>query len=94
MNIIWNEGKEQQNFAKHGLDFSLAPYVITDPLCAVVYDRYENGEHRYHAVGVVAGKCLVLVHTYPDPDDEDSIRVIGLRKAEAHERKRYEEGND
>jgi uncharacterized DUF497 family protein len=33
---------------------------------------------------------VVVVHTYPDPDDETRVHVIGLREATAHERKRYE----
>ncbi len=94
MKIDWHEEKQQRNIAKHKLDFSFAWYACTDPLAVVVYDRYENGEHRYHAIGVVGGKCLVVVHTHPDPNDEDWIRVIGLREATAHERKRYEEDRD
>jgi uncharacterized DUF497 family protein len=94
MRITRDKSKEKDNISKHGLDFSFAPYIAADPLGVLVYDRYENGEHRYHAIGVVGGKCLVLVHTYPDPDDDDWIRVIGLREATAHERKRYEEDDD
>lgn len=94
MDIEWDEDKERRNILKHGLDFSLAAHVAADPLGMVVHDRFQNGEHRFHAIGIVGGKCLVLVHTYPDPEDEDWIRVIGLREATAHERKRYEEGED
>jgi uncharacterized DUF497 family protein len=32
----------------------------------------------------------VVVHTYPDPDDDEHVRIIGARKATSHERKRYE----
>nr|WP_231712219.1 hypothetical protein [Vineibacter terrae] len=34
---------------------------------------------------------LVVVHTYPDPDDEARVRIIGARKATSHERRRYEQ---
>jgi uncharacterized DUF497 family protein len=33
---------------------------------------------------------VVIVHTYPDPDDETWIHVISLREATAHERRQYE----
>ena len=92
MRLEWHEDKEKANIRNHGLDFSLAQHVANDPLGVLVYDRYENGEHRYHVIAMVGGTCLVLVHTYPDPEDEDWIRVIGLRVATPHERKRYEEG--
>jgi uncharacterized DUF497 family protein len=88
----WDEKKQRMNVRNHGLDFSLAAFVANDPLRVEVYDRFENGEHRYHLVGVVHATCLVLVHSYPDPDNENLIRVISLRKATPHERRRYEEG--
>ncbi|MEO5760585.1 MAG: hypothetical protein ABIQ51_27435 [Mesorhizobium sp.] len=34
---------------------------------------------------------LLVVHTYPDRDDEDRIRIVGARKATSHERRRYEQ---
>jgi uncharacterized DUF497 family protein len=41
----------------------------------------------------VGGALTVLpvVHTFPDPDDNEKVRVIGLRQATPRERKRYEE---
>jgi hypothetical protein len=94
MRLEWDENKERTNIRRHGLDFSLAPHIVNDPLTVIVYDRHENGEHRYHAITMVQWTCLVLVHTYPDPDDEETIRVIGLREATSQERHRYEKGFD
>jgi uncharacterized DUF497 family protein len=34
---------------------------------------------------------LLVVHVYPDPDDEALVRIISARKATAHERKQYEQ---
>jgi uncharacterized DUF497 family protein len=84
--------KEEANRKKHGVGFSLADIICTDPLSVTVYDRYENGEDRWHTFGVVNGTVFLVVHTYPDPDDDEWIRVIGLRKATHGERKNYEEG--
>ena len=74
------------------MDFSFAEHIFWDPLAVTVYDRFENGEHRWHTFARVGGKLLLAVHTYPDPDDEQWLRVIGLREATAPERRRYEEG--
>jgi uncharacterized DUF497 family protein len=93
MQFLSTPDKEEENKRKHGLDFSFAPIIFSDPLVLIVYDRYENGEHRYHAIATIGWTCFVLVHAYPDPDNEDLVRVIGLREATPYERKRYEEGD-
>ena len=93
MRIEFDRAKESANKRKHGLDFSFASLVFQDALAVTVYDRHEKGEDRWHSFGTVAGYLLLVVHTYPDPDDDQWIRVIGLREATPHERKRYEEGS-
>jgi uncharacterized DUF497 family protein len=93
MRIDKDEDKERKNVKKHGLDFSFAEFVFNDPLAVTVYDRHENGEHRWHTLAPVGGKLLLVVHIYPDPDDDEWVRVIGLREATTFERKRYEEGD-
>jgi uncharacterized DUF497 family protein len=56
-------------------------------------DRIEDGELRWHAIGMVGSAALLLVvHANPDAQDEDRIRIIGARKATRRERKLYEEG--
>lgn len=92
MRIDKDVAKEASNRSKHKLDFSFAELVFGDPLAVEVYDRFENGEHRWHTFSQIGGKLLLVVHTYPDPENQDWVRVIGLREATAQERKRYEEG--
>ncbi len=92
MRFTWDPPKENANKRNHKLSFDLSRNVFDDPLVAIVYDRFENGEDRYHAIGMVGQKCLLVVYSYPDPNDESWIQVIGLREATSHERKRYEEG--
>ena len=62
-------------------------------MAVTVYDRYENGEHRWHIFAPIGWKLLLVVYTHPDPTDEDWVRVISLREATAEERKLYEEGD-
>lgn len=88
----WDYQKAAHNLAKHGVSFKLAQEVWSDPLYVVLPDRVEDGEQRWHAIGMIGAiVILVVVHSYPEPDDEGRVRIISARKATAHERKRYEQ---
>ncbi|MDG4885109.1 BrnT family toxin [Mesorhizobium sp. WSM4884] len=88
----WDPEKARRNLAKHGVAFDLAQKVFDDPLHLVVPDRFEDGEQRWHAIGMVGTRVILLVvHTYPNPADEERVRVVGARKATPHERRRYEQ---
>ena len=96
MEITFDPDKEKRNIRKHGLNFSLADLILSDPLGVTFYDRFDGGEHRWHTIGAVGyhGRVLVLVHTDPDLHEDRPIRIIGLREATAQERRRYEDGTD
>jgi uncharacterized DUF497 family protein len=88
----WDPEKARRNLAKHGVSFDLARRVWEDPLHVLVPDRIEDGEQRWHAIGLVGSVVvLVVVHSYPDAEDEERVRIIGARKATTGERKRYEQ---
>ena len=95
MRFTWDPVKECRNMRKHGLDFSFAAPIFADPWAATLFDRVVEGEERWHTIGAVAAgaifKVLLVVHSYPDPEDDSWIRVISLREAEPKERKRYED---
>lgn len=93
MAIEWDKAKEDYNILEHGLDFSFADSVFDSSFSIEVYDRYENGEHRYHTFGLVGQSVLLVVHSYPDEDDDgyhSVIRVFGLRHATPAESRNYE----
>jgi uncharacterized DUF497 family protein len=46
MEITWREEKRQLNLRKHGLVFTLARNVVSDPFAVTVFDRMEDGEER------------------------------------------------
>jgi len=50
-------------------------------------DREDYGEDRWIGIGMIRGHVVVIVFT---ERDEDTIRVISLRKALSHERTGYE----
>ena len=65
--------------------------MLADPLNVIFYDRHEFGEERWHCFSVIANCLLVAVISYPDSVDTEWVRVIGLRVATKHERRRYED---
>jgi len=92
MQFEWDPDKARRNLSKHRVSFELAMRVWDDPLHVIVPDRFEAGEQRWHAIGLVgAAAILVVVHAYPLAHDEERIRIVGARKATPHERRRYEQ---
>jgi len=66
--------------------------LFDDPLVAVRFDRFVNGEERWLAVGkALQVHVLVVIHTYRIDADQEVIRIISARRATSHERRLYEE---
>jgi Uncharacterized protein conserved in bacteria len=92
MKFEWDEQKNNSNYTKHKVSFELAQLVFDDPLHLVKFDRIVDGEERWHAMGNVMGRhVLVVVHTYRNHNGEESIRIISARRASSHERRHYEQ---
>jgi len=91
MRIVWDQNKNIGNRAKHKVSFEVASLVFDDPLHLSRIDRIVDGEVRWQTIGMVGGVLLLLVaHTWEDTDGEMDVRIISARKADTHERKRYE----
>ena len=88
MNIEWDEQKNQSNLRKHGLSFADASELFEAPMLVDVDDRFDYGEERLVGIGRIGSRTVVIVYTEPD---EETTRIISLRKALNHERKLYEE---
>lgn len=76
----------------------MAMLVFEDERCLIVPDLPNDmGEQRWQAIGVAqievnTPAVLFVVHAYrEDHDGEEIIRIISARKAEKHERRRYQE---
>jgi uncharacterized protein len=55
-----------------------------------------RAKHRWHTIGLVGALLLLVIHTWLEGEtngDGPVGRIISARKATAHERKAYEEGN-
>ena len=87
MKFEWDEEKRKVNVQKHGLDFADAEEIFAVPMFAARDDRADYGEVRFVGIGFLRNIIVVVVYTEPD---EETVRVISLRKALTHERERLE----
>ena len=95
MEWLWNHEKNRTNKRDHGLSFETAQLVFDDPMAASRVDPHPDGD-RWQTVGMVGSVILFVVHTWPEADATTGVeigRIISARKATAHERNAYEEGN-
>lgn len=88
----WDENKNRINKAKHGVDFETAATVFDDPLLASRVERIVDGEERWQTIGMAEGLMLLLVAHLDICGNVTTIRILSARKANNHERKRYENG--
>ncbi len=88
MNFEWDENKNETNIAKHGLDFADAPRIFKLPLRISLDEREDYGEDRWIGLGMLDGRVVVVIYTELN---DQTIRILSLRKALPHERKRYEQ---
>jgi uncharacterized DUF497 family protein len=88
MQFEWDEQKNRANIHKHGLDFADAWEIFTMPMLAALDDREDYGEDRWIAIGMLKSRIVVVVYIELD---QDTIRIISLRKALSNERKQYEQ---
>ena len=88
MNFEWDEDKNQENIRKHGFDFADAWEIFEAPMRVALDAREDYGEDRWIGIGLLGNRIVVVVFT---ERGEETIRIISLRKALKHERKRFEE---
>jgi hypothetical protein len=87
MDFEWDPGKAAANLEKHGVDFADAVGAFFDDFALTLEDEGST-EERYVTVGMdVLGRILVVVYTWRSK----AIRIISARKADASERRQYEE---
>ena len=81
----WDITKEQNNIAKHGLDFRTASKVFLDPFMIEFEDMDSSGERRWNAIGMAEGRVLFVTYC----ERENRYRIISARGAEPHEKRKY-----
>ena len=76
---------------KHGISFEDAELVFYDSGRIETYDgREDYHENRWVTIGLAYSVVLYVVYTVRN---EETVRLISARKANASERKQYREAN-
>jgi uncharacterized DUF497 family protein len=86
MRYSWDARKNRSNIARHGIAFDDAKRIFEGPTVEKVDDRFDYGEVRVYAIGLVNGLEITVV--YMDKDN-DERRIISAWRSEPHERRYY-----
>lgn len=88
MQFEWDEDKRRANARKRGIDFADAATIFEGKIVIVPDDRFDYGEARYIAFGLLKGQVIkVIVVAYTERGEK--IRIISARKALKHEETFY-----
>ena len=87
MTFQWDERKNKENIRKHGFDFAAAWEIFELPMLTEI-DASEVLEQRLAGIRFLRQHIVVVIFV---EGEDDIIRIISLRKALKHERKRLEE---
>ncbi len=82
----WDDAKAAANLAKHGVAFESVVDLEWPTALIVADERHE--EPRYYALGLIGTRLHTLVFTWRG----GWVRVISLRKSNAREIRRFEDG--
>lgn len=88
MQYEWNSAKDQANIAKRGISLAAAEFLFDGTERISRDDRFDYGEVRMIARGMIEGRLFVCVYT----DRGDVRRIISLRKANRREQNAYRAG--
>lgn len=84
---IYDSVKAAANLAKHGVLFDEAEDFDWEAALVVEDDRFDYGERRFIAIGLIDARAYVLVFSRRG----SKVRLISLRKANKREIRRYEQ---
>ena len=92
MQFEWDKVKNALNIQNHSVSFEQAKEVFDDPLHISKLDyRFNYFEERWITLGATSkSKLIVVAHMLFDENNEEIIRIISARKANANEVKIYE----
>ena len=87
MKVEFDPAKDEINRTKHGISLQAATGFDWDTALEREDDRFDYGEVRFVAIGLIGARLYVTVFTEGSVDDV--VRVISLRPAEKHETRFY-----
>jgi uncharacterized protein len=87
MEIAFDPAKNQRNIELRGISFEFAADFEFETALTWLDQRKEYGENRWVALGFLGDRLHALCYLETD----EGIRVISLRKANARERRTYDQ---
>jgi len=87
MEIEFDPAKDRANVAKHGISLRAAEALDWETALEREDDRFDYGEVRFVALGLIGDRLHVLVFT--EGSHENAVRAVSLRPAEKHEARFY-----
>lgn len=85
MNIEYDENKNRENIAKHGLSFEEAQQLDWESALIIEDNRQDYGEKRFRAMALLGNRLTVFVFTLR----QNNIRAISFCKANKREINQY-----
>ena len=90
MDFEWDMAKSDLCQISRNFDFIYVLSVFIDPNLLIEKDqRWDYGEERFRALGVIDEKVFVVIYT----KRPSAIRIISARRANRREVRRYEENH-
>jgi uncharacterized protein len=86
MRYTWNQAKNRRNLRLHGIAFEDAIRIFEGPTVETPDDRFDYGEDRVYAIGLVNGLEITLIYVDKKNDER---RIISAWRSEPRERRRY-----
>jgi uncharacterized DUF497 family protein len=84
--FTWNPDKNLANVRRHGIAFHDAARIFDGPTVERPDDRFEYGEVRVYAVGLLNGIEITVIYADREPDER---HLISAWRAEPHERRHF-----
>ena len=88
MKFEWDENKNRINISRRRIDFVDVSPVFDGPMLVELDRREDYGEERWRGIGFLRNIVVVVAFTEPD---EDTTRIISVRKANKYERSKFEQ---
>ncbi len=88
MRFEWDEAKNLENVRNHEIDFVDIPEMFKGSMLIELDERFDYDEDRWIGIGFLGNGIAIVVWT---ERRSDVIRVISARRANRHERKRFEQ---
>ena len=86
MIYTWDPGKSRRNLARHHLTFEDAIGIFEGPTLEKIEDRFDYGESRVYAIGVIRGIEVTVIYTDVSAGER---RIISAWRSERYEREAY-----